>query len=140
MIPTWMPVVAVALSDDRGRFLLQQCPPGKHHAGLWEFPGGKVESEETPRLALVREIAEELGIGLDPQALNPVGLADAPEQDGRPTIVLLLYSCTAWEGEPRGVEGQRLGWFERQEAEALPMPPMDRQLLENLPRLGIAKL
>ena len=128
--PTWMHVVALALRDAQGRLLLQERPVGKHHGGLWEFPGGKVEARENPRAALCREIAEELSIAIDPASLRPALLAD---QAGDAPIVLFLYSCTSWTGEIVALEGQRWGWYRREEAANLPMPPMDADLLDRLP-------
>jgi len=130
--PTPVQVVAAVLRDAEGRLLLQQCLPHKRHAGLWEFPGGKVEDKEEQRLALCREVLEELGLELDPAALEPAGVAEEPPQDGRPGLVLKLYTATAWRGEPEGREGQRWGWFTLAEATALDLPPMDRALLEAL--------
>ena len=127
--PTWTPVVALALRDKAGRVLLQQRLAGKHHAGLWEFPGGKVESEETPRFALVREIAEELAIELDPAALQARLLADEGSGGG---VVLFLYTASQWLGEIVPADGQAWGWFTPAEAAALPLAPMDRDLLERL--------
>jgi 8-oxo-dGTP diphosphatase len=127
--PTWQAVVAVALQDGAGRLLLQRRPLHKHHGGLWEFPGGKVESAETPRLALVREIAEELGIELETSALRPALLADDGVPEG---IVLFLYSCNSWRGEIIAHEGQEWGWFTRTEACLLPLPPMDADLVSRL--------
>jgi 8-oxo-dGTP diphosphatase len=128
--PTWVPVVALALTGADGRLLLQQRPMAKHHGGLWEFPGGKVQNGENPRAALVREIAEELGIGLDPEALFPALAAD--EGMGNP-VVLILYTAREWQGDPAGLEGQHWGWFTRAEASALTLAPMDRDLLARLP-------
>src|SRR5690606_23075758 len=130
--PTFLLVVAAAIRDARGRLLLQECPPGKRHAGQWEFPGGKVEAGETPRLALVREIAEELALDLDPAAMASAGFAEEEPEAGRPRIVLLLYTCPIWCGEPQGLEGQTWGWFTPEDAARLPLPPMDRALLANL--------
>src|SRR5687768_1671784 len=96
--PTFIPVVAAAIFDGVGRILLQQCLPHKHHAGRWEFPGGKVENGEIPRFALCREVAEELAIELSADALEPAGFADEAAIEGRPALVLFLYSCTAWHG------------------------------------------
>jgi len=127
--PTWIPVVAVALTDPDGRLLLQQRPVGKHHAGLWEFPGGKVQAHENPRFALVREIAEELGLALDPADLHPALVADEP---GAGTVVLILYTATRWSGEPMGLEGQEWGWFTAERAAELPLAPMDRDLFARL--------
>ena len=131
--PTFVPVVAAAIRDPAGRLLLQQGLPHKRHAGLWEFPGGKVESGETPRFALCREVAEERAIELAEHALEPAGFAEEAGDGGHPTIVLFLYTCLRWRGEPAALEGQGWGWFTFEEARALPMPAMDRALLERLP-------
>jgi 8-oxo-dGTP diphosphatase len=130
--PTWLAVVAAVIRDDAGRLLLQQGLPGKPHAGLWEFPGGKVEVEEDPRLALRREVAEELALSLDEMLMRPAGFADDPGDEGRPAIVLILYECPAWHGQPRSCEGQAWNWFTPSEAAGLPMPPIDRALLAGL--------
>ncbi len=128
--PTWMPVVALALRDESGRLLLQRRPDHKHHGGLWEFPGGKVENGENPRSALCREIAEELGITIDLHALQPSLVADEGLQN---PVVLILYSAESWEGQVTPLDDQNWGWFSRDEAKALPMPPMDADLLVRLP-------
>lgn len=127
-----MPVVAAAIRDRAGRLLLQQGLPHKRHAGLWEFPGGKVESGETPRFALCREVAEELGIELELGALEPVGFAEEDGNRERPPLVLFLYSSLLWRGEPEAREGQGWGWYTPEEAVRLPMPAMDRTLLARL--------
>ena len=132
--PTWLAVVAAAIRDHEGCLLLQQALPGKAHAGQWEFPGGKVESEEIPRLALAREVHEELGLRLDPAAMRPLGFADERGSGGRPAIVLFLYDCPVWAGEPAALEGQAFGWFSPSMASELPLAPMDRALLETLAR------
>ena len=136
-IPTWIPVVALALADGKGRLLLQQRLPGKHHAGLWEFPGGKVQTRENPRFALVREIAEELGLMVDPVDLSPTLVADEP---GEGAVVLFLYTATRWRGGPVGLEGQPWGWFTQAEAATLPLAPMDRDLLSRMSLLGLPSL
>ena len=130
--PTFVPVVAAVIRDEKGRLLLQQCPPHKRHAGKWEFPGGKVENGETPRVSLRREVTEELGLALDCGAMEPAGFADESARDGRPALVLLLYNCPVWCGQPASLEGQPWAWFTREEATALDMPAMDRALLANL--------
>ncbi|MFC3099645.1 (deoxy)nucleoside triphosphate pyrophosphohydrolase [Altererythrobacter lauratis] len=131
--PTWIPVVALALRDARARVLLQQRLPHKHHAGLWEFPGGKLESAENPRFALVREIAEELGIRIETTKLSPLFLADeASHESGYAGVVLLLYTCREWGGDITGLDGQQWGWFTLDEAAGLPLAPMDRDLLSRL--------
>jgi 8-oxo-dGTP diphosphatase len=131
-IPTWLAVVAAAIRDEAGRLLLQQALPGKRHAGHWEFPGGKVEEGENPRLALVREVHEELALSLDPAAMRPVAFADEPGADGHPAIVLFLYDCPAWSGTPEPLEGQAFGWFSPSSAHELPLAAMDRALLDAL--------
>jgi len=132
--PTWLAVVAAAIRDAEGRLLLQKALPGKAHAGQWEFPGGKVESEENPRFALAREVHEELGLTLDSAAMRAVAFADETGRDGRPAIVLFLYDCPVWSGLAEALEGQAFGWFTRAEAGDLPLAPMDRTLLESLAR------
>lgn len=130
-IPTWFVVVAAAIRDGGHRLLLQEALPGKHHAGLWEFPGGKVESAESPRVALAREVCEELGLAVDPAAMRPLVFADPSDEPGHPGIVLLLYDCPIWNGVPRAMEGQMFGWFGHPEAVALPLAPLDRFLFES---------
>ena len=134
--PTWIPVVAAALFRSDGRVLMHRRPPGKQHGGLWEFPGGKVEKGETPLFALVREIEEELGIVLDPVALEPAGFAQNEAGEGGPAIVILLYSTRAWQGDPAAREGGECGWFTFQEAAALAKPPLDVALLAGLLAAG----
>jgi len=129
--PTWLPVVALALKDNSGRLLLQRRPDHKQHGGLWEFPGGKVENGENPRSALCREIAEELGIAIDPQALRPTLVAD---EDVQNPVVRILYSADRWEGAVTPLDGQQWGWFSRDQAVQLPLPPMDADLLARLPQ------
>ena len=125
-IPTWLMVVALALFDQEGRVLLQQRPAGKHHGGMWEFPGGKVEVSEKPVKALVREVAEELGLAIDAFMLEPALFA---EEGSDPAIVLNLYTSHQPVGEPQALEGQAWGWFSLAQAMALPLAPMDRKLL-----------
>ena len=99
----WLAVVAIALVGASGRVLLQRRPVHKHHGGMWEFPGGKVEPGETPRAALVREIAEELGVVLQPGRLQPLLLAEESRADlmtaSRGTTILMLYLAREWGGE-----------------------------------------
>ncbi len=131
-IPTYVSVVAAAIRDPSGRILLQQALPGKRHEGLWELPGGKVDPGETPRAALAREIGEELGLDLAQDAMKPAGFAEDPGGEGAPALVLFLYSCGSWTGDPAGLEDQEWGWFTRDEALAMPLAPMDRMLLDGL--------
>jgi 8-oxo-dGTP diphosphatase len=116
-------VVAAALTRADGRILVQQRPADKHHGGLWEFPGGKVEPGETLEAALIRELGEELGILVSRTALKP--LAFASEPDGPRPLLLLLYRVTSWLGEPRAVEAPAIRWVRPAELGALSMPPAD---------------
>lgn len=127
-----MPVVAVALEDGDGRWLMHRRPMAKHHGGLWEFPGGKVESGENPASALVREIGEELGIALDRNALEPAAFADGAASAEGMEIVILLYTCRKWSGVPQALEGEAIGWFAPSEIAELAMPPLDRALAARL--------
>jgi len=126
-------VVAVALVDGDGRVLVQQRPPGKPMAGLWEFPGGKVEPGEVPEAALVRELAEELGIEVAIDALAPIAFAS--EGLGGRHLVLLLYVTRAWEGAPEPRHASALQWARPAEMRALAMPPADVPLVDALERL-----
>ena len=128
-----MPVVAVALVDADGRVLVQRRPDGKAMAGLWEFPGGKMEPGETPEAALIRELAEELGIDVAAACLAPATFASAPL--GEHQLLLLLYVCRKWRGSPRALEGGVLRWARVVELHALPMPPADRPLIALLEAL-----
>ncbi len=119
-------VAAIALVRD-SRVLLAERPAGKALAGLWEFPGGKVEPGETPEACLVRECAEELGITLRPDDLTPLTFASHTYDDFH--LLMPLYACRAWQGEPQGQEGQRLAWATAAELETYPMPPADDPLL-----------
>ena len=120
-------VVAVALIDPVGRVLLQQRPPGKSLAGLWEFPGGKIEPGEGPEDALIREVREELGIEIDPGDLMPGPFASAPLGDRH--LVMLLYLCRRWQGTPYPHEATALGWYARGEMPVAEMPPADLPLI-----------
>lgn len=125
-------VVAVALTDGVGRVLVQRRPAGKFMAGLWEFPGGKLEPGEAPEAALVRELAEELGIVVAPDDLAPLTFASQPLVDRH--LLLLLYRCTRWAGEPRPLDADALLWRRPDEMADLPMPPADLPLVAFLTR------
>jgi 8-oxo-dGTP diphosphatase len=122
-----MTVVAAALADGDGRVLLQQRAPGRHMEGLWEFPGGKVDSDELPEAALVRELREELGIEVAPTSLVPACFASAPL--GQKHMVLLLYLCRNWRGEPQPLDASALRWLRPEEMDKLEMPPADKPLI-----------
>ena len=125
-----MPVVAAALMDADGRVLLQRRPPGKQMADLWEFPGGKIEPGETPEAALVRELAEELAIGVDPAELVPLTFASAGL--GERHLLLLLYVVRRWQGVPQALEASALAWVAPAAMRSLPMPPADVPLVAML--------
>jgi 8-oxo-dGTP diphosphatase len=131
-----MTVVAAALVDADGRVLLQRRAQGRPMAGLWEFPGGKVEPGERPETALVRELGEELGIAADAASLAPAAFAsaDSPAGDGG-HMLLLLYLCRSWRGVPRPLDAAELKWVRRGEMSALPMPPADAPLIRPLEAL-----
>ena len=126
-------MVAAALVDGSGRVLLQQRAPGKAMAGLWEFPGGKVEEGERPEAALVRELEEELGIFVEAESLTPAAFASA-DNAGR-HMLLLLYLCREWSGEPRALDAAALRWLRPADMASLPMPPADEPLIPLLERL-----
>ena len=133
-IPTAVCVVAIALIDRKGRVLLQKRRAGGRHGGLWEFPGGKVEPAESPESALVREIAEELAIVVALADLRGEGEATevpAPESEA-PSLVLKLYRCARWCGEPRCLDAEAIGWFTPAEAGLLAVPPLDQPFIERL--------
>lgn len=127
-IPTWQPVVAAALKGESGLWLMHRRPPNKRYAGLWEFPGGKVEPSETPENALFREISEELGVKLLQDALEPAGFAQESASMGAMPIVILLYIVTGWVGEPTSQEGGEVGWFTQESLQKLEKPPLDYAL------------
>jgi 8-oxo-dGTP diphosphatase len=123
-------VVAVALVDADGRVLLAQRPPGKTLAGLWEFPGGKIESGERPEETLIRELAEELGIAVKEACLAPLTFASHAYESFH--LLMPLYICRRWEGFVQAREGQALKWVRPRDLAAYPMPPADRPLLPAL--------
>ena len=128
--PTWIPVVAGALDDGHGRYLMQRRPSHKHHGGLWEFPGGKVEPGENPRIALVRELNEELTIHVDSLSLFPLAFSESSPSPTDPGVVILLYKIVAWDGSPEPQDGARIDWFLPESIRTLPVPPVDSQLIE----------
>ncbi len=134
-----MTVVAAALLDGEGRILLQQRAPGRQMAGLWEFPGGKVEAGELPEAALARELREELGIGIVEADLVPACFASAPVGDRHMT--LLLYLCRRWRDEPAPLDASALTWLRPAEMRPVEMPPADAPLipmLDALLKAGVA--
>lgn len=120
-------VAAVALIDADGRVLLAQRPEGKSLAGLWEFPGGKVEPGESPEACLIRELKEELGIDTWKSCLAPLTFASHAYEEFH--LLMPLYACRRWEGIVRGAEGQRIAWVRADRLSDYPMPPADLPLL-----------
>jgi 8-oxo-dGTP diphosphatase len=127
-------VVAAALIDSDGRVLVQQRPPGKPMAGLWEFPGGKVEPGELPEAALVRELAEELGIAFHASALVPLTFASEPL--GERHLTLLLYTLREWQGVAGPHHATALRWVKPAELRYLEMPPADLPFIAVLEALA----
>ena len=127
-------VVAAALVDPDGRVLIAERPPGKAMAGLWEFPGGKIEPGETPESALIRELYEELGITVKPACLAPFTFASHGYQQFH--LLMPLYLCRRWEGTPEPREHSAIKWIRPRElianSHAFPMPPADLPLLPML--------
>jgi 8-oxo-dGTP diphosphatase len=123
-------VVAVALVDADRRVLIAQRPEGKMLAGLWEFPGGKVEPGESPEAALIRELEEELGISTKEACLAPVSFASHSYENFH--LLMPLYACRKWQGVPQAREHSALKWVRPQNLRDYPMPPADEPLIAAL--------
>lgn len=123
-------VVACALIDPDGRVLIAQRPPGKGMAGLWEFPGGKLEPDEAPEAALIRELKEELGIIVKEACLAPFTFASHRYPDFH--LLMPLYVCRRWEGAATALEHSALKWVRPRDLHAFPMPPADAPLIPML--------
>jgi 8-oxo-dGTP diphosphatase len=126
-------VAACALLDPDGRVLIAQRPPGKSMAGLWEFPGGKVDAGERLEQSLIRELKEELGIVVKEECLAPLTFASHLYPDFY--LLMPLYVCRRWEGFVEAREGQQLKWVRPQELRNFPMPPADEPLISHLTML-----
>ena len=129
-VPPIVLVSAVALLDADGRVLLAQRPAGKPMAGLWEFPGGKVDPGETPEAALIRELAEELGIDVTASCLAPFTFASYSYPEFH--LLMPLYVCRKWSGIPAAREGQHFAWVRPARLGDYPMPPADKPLVAML--------
>ena len=123
-------VAACALIDADGRVLLAQRPEGKSMAGLWEFPGGKIETGETPEQSLIRELEEELGIVVKEACLAPLTFASHSYPDFH--LLMPLYVCRRWDGMVTAREGQSLAWVRPNRLRDYPMPPADAPLVEQI--------
>lgn len=123
-------VAACALVDADGRVLLTQRPEGKKLAGLWEFPGGKVEPGETPEAALIRELSEEIGIITQEPCLAPLTFASHSYDEFH--LLMPLFVCRRFEGTARGLEGQAVKWVRPRDMRNYPMPPADEPLIPYL--------
>lgn len=120
-------VSAVALIDAEGRIFLAQRPANKNMEGLWEFPGGKIEAEETPESALIREIKEELGVMIAPADISPITFVSYPYETFH--LLMMLYACKKWGGEIRLKEHQAGEWVLPADLQNYPMPPADIPLI-----------
>jgi 8-oxo-dGTP diphosphatase len=123
-------VVACALVDADNRVLVTQRPEGKQLAGLWEFPGGKLEPGERPEAALIRELQEELGLSIREACLAPLSFASYAYEDFH--LLMPLYICRRWEGTPMPREAQAMKWMRPAKLRTLPMPPADEPLIPAL--------
>ncbi len=123
-------VAACALIDADGRVLLAQRPEGKPMAGLWEFPGGKVEAGELPEQSLIRELKEELAIAVSEPCLAPLTFASHSYPDFH--LLMPLYVCRRWEGTVTALEGQKLAWVKPNRLREYEMPPADVPLISHL--------
>jgi 8-oxo-dGTP diphosphatase len=126
MCPPILLVAACALVDPDGRVLLAKRPAGKPLAGLWEFPGGKIEPGETPEAALIRELEEELGIRIAGKCLAPLSFASHSYPDFH--LLMPLYVCRRWDGEIEARQGQELAWVRARRLADYAMPPADEPL------------
>ena len=120
-------VAAVALRNGQGDVLLAQRPEGKNMAGLWEFPGGKLEAFETPEACLIRELQEELGINVLQAQLEPIQFVSYAYEKFH--LLMLLYGCQQWQGEIRLLEHSAMAWAQADALETYPMPPADEPLI-----------
>jgi 8-oxo-dGTP diphosphatase len=123
-------VVAAALVDVDARVLLSQRPKGKPLEGLWEFPGGKIEGDEPPEAALIRELKEELGISVKAACLAPLTFASHSYADFH--LLMPIYVCRKWEGFVHPLDGQTLKWVRPKDMRSYPMPPADAPLIPHL--------
>ena len=120
-------VVSLALINDADEILLSKRPKNKHLAGFWEFPGGKVETGEVPEIALIREIKEELDININNKCIAPLSFSEFDYKEFQ--LLLLLYVCRKWEGEPKSMESNEIMWVKPNMLRKYKMPPADDALI-----------
>ncbi|HEX5078549.1 MAG TPA: (deoxy)nucleoside triphosphate pyrophosphohydrolase [Geminicoccaceae bacterium] len=125
--PRLLLVAACALVDPDHRVLLSRRPEGRPMAGLWEFPGGKVQADETPEACVIRELEEELGLDVTANCLAPLTFASHGYEDFH--LLMPLFVCRVWHGLPRPREGQAIRWVRPRDMREYPMPPADRPLV-----------
>ena len=128
-------VAACVLVDGQDRVLITRRPEGKHLAGFWEFPGGKVEAEETPEHALIRELKEELGVAVEPHGLSPLTFVSYPYPEFH--LLMPVYVCRRWLGDMAANEGQAICWVKPEALSGYAMPPADESLKRSL--LGLLR-
>ena len=120
-------VVSIALINEANEILLSKRPNNKHLAGFWEFPGGKVETGEMPEIALIREIKEELDININNKCIAPLSFSEFSYKEFQ--LLLLLYVCRRWEGEPKSMENNEIMWVKPNMLRKYKMPPADDALV-----------
>ena len=120
-------VVSLALINDADEILLSKRPKNKHYAGFWEFPGGKVETGEVPEIALIREIKEEINISINNKCIAPLSFSEFDYKEFQ--LLLLLYVCRRWEGEPKSMEKNEIRWVTPNKLRKYKMPPADDALI-----------
>ena len=120
-------VVSIALINNYDQVLIAKRPNNKHLAGFWEFPGGKVEKDETPENALIREVKEELNVNINNKCIAPLSFSEFDYKNFH--LLLLLYICRRWEGEPKSMENNELKWVEPNMLRKYKMPPADDSLI-----------
>ena len=120
-------VVSLALINDADEILLSKRPQNRHLAGFWEFPGGKVEAGEVPENALIREIKEELDISINDKCIAPLSFSEFDYKEFQ--LLLLLYICRRWEGEPKSIENNEITWVKPNMLREYRMPPADNALI-----------
>ena len=123
-------VVSIALIDNQDQILISKRPPKKHLSGFWEFPGGKVEKNETPENAIIREVKEELNVDINNKCIAPLSFSEFDYEEFQ--LLLLLYVCRRWEGEPKSMEKNEIKWVKANMLRQFKMPPADDTLIYRL--------